>query len=107
MTNFLTEHTIGKIIKSIIDLNIESENKNFLFFDEPIIEDDYIINRVNTHSSYQSEEILPISWYSLKGTTLIKIYQKLKERKIYVTKNINGLTYKIKIDELSKYRFPV
>lgn len=101
MTNFLTEHTIGRIVKEIIDLNVESGNKNFLFFDEPIIEDDYIIDRINTHSPYQLEEILPLSWYSLKGTTLIKIHRKLKERKVYVPKNINGTTYKIKIDELS------
>jgi hypothetical protein len=98
--NFLTEHTIGRIIKEIIDLNIESQNKNFLFFDEPIIEDDYIIDRVNIHSPYQFEEILPLSWYLLKGSTLVKIHQKLKERKVYVPKNINGTTYKIKIDEL-------
>lgn len=99
--NFLTEHTIGRIIKEIIDLNIESKNKNFLFFDEPIIEDDYVIDRVNTYSPYQFEEILPLSWYLLKGTTLVKIHQKLKERKVYVPKNINGTTYKIKIDEVS------
>jgi hypothetical protein len=98
--NFLTEHTISRIVKEIIDLNVESNNKNFLFFDEPIIEDDYIIDRVNTHSPYQLEEILPLSWYLLKGSTLVKIYQKLKERKVYVPKNINGTTYKIKIDEL-------
>jgi hypothetical protein len=99
--NFLTEHTINRIIKEVIDLNVESENKNFLFFDEPIIEDDYIIDRVNTHSPYQLEEILPLSWYLLKGSTLVKIHQKLKERKVYVPKNINGTTYKIQIDELS------
>jgi len=100
MTNFLTEHTINRIIKEVIDLNVESQNKNFLFFDEPIIEDDYVIDRVNTHSPYQLEEILPLSWYLLKGTTLLKIHRKLKERKVYVPKNINGTTYKIKIDEL-------
>jgi hypothetical protein len=101
MTNFLTEHTIGRIIKEIIDLNMESQNKNFLFFDEPIIEDDYVIDRVNTHSPYQFEEILPLSWYLLKGSTLVKIHRKLKERKVYVPKNLNGTTYKIQIDELS------
>jgi hypothetical protein len=100
MTNFLTEHTINRIIKEVIDLNVESQNKNFLFFDEPITEDDYIIDRVNTHSPYQLEEILPLSWYLLKGTTLLKIHRKLKERKVYVPKNINGTTYKIRIDEL-------
>lgn len=101
MTNFLTEHIIGRIVKEIIDLNVESKNKNFLFFDEPIIDDNYIIDRINTYSPYQLEEILPLNWYSLKGTTLIKIHRKLKERKVYVPKNINGTTYKIKIDELS------
>jgi len=100
MTNFLTEHTINRIIKEVIDLNVESQNKNFLFFDEPIIEDDYVIDRVNTHSPYQLEEILPISWYLLKGSTLVKIHRKLKERKVYVPKNINGTTYKVQIDEL-------
>ena len=100
MTNFLTEHTINRIIKEVIDLNVEAKNKNFLFFDELIIEDDYVIDRVNTHSPYQLEEILPLSWYLLKGSTLVKIHRKLKERKVYVPKNINGTTYKIQIDEL-------
>ena len=94
--NFLTEHTINRIIKEVIDLNVESENKNFLFFDEHIV-----IDRVNTNSPYQFEEVLPLSWYLLKGSTLVKIHKKLKERKVYVPKNINGTTYKIKIDELS------
>ena len=100
MTNFLTEHTINRIIKEVIDLNVEAKNKNFLFFDELIIEDDYVIDRVNTHSPYQLEEILPLSWYLLKGSTLVKIHKKLKERKVYVPKNINGTIYKIQIDEL-------
>lgn len=100
MTNFLTEHTINRIIKEVIDLNVEANNKNFLFFDESIIEGKYIIDRVNIHSIYQFEEILPISWYLLKGSTLVKIHRKLIERKVYVPKNINGTTYKIKIDEL-------
>jgi len=100
MTNFLTEHIINRIIKEVIDLNVEAKNKNFLFFDELIIEDDYVIDRVNTHSPYQLEEILPLSWYLLKGSTLVKIHRKLKERKVYVPKNINGTTYKIQIDEL-------
>jgi hypothetical protein len=100
MTKFLTEHTINRIIKEVIDLNVEAKNKNFLFFDELIIEDDYVIDRVNTHSPYQLEEILPLSWYLLKGSTLVKIHRKLKERKVYVPKNINGTTYKIQIDEL-------
>ena len=100
MTNFLTEHTINRIIKEVIDLNVEAKNKNFLFFDELIIEDDYVIDRVNTHSPYQLEEILPLSWYLLKGSTLVKIHRKLKERKVYVPKNINGTIYKIQIDEL-------
>lgn len=98
--NFLTEHTINRIIKEVIDLNVESQNKNFLFFDEPIVEGDYVIDRVNTHSPYQLEEILPLSWYLLKGSTLVKIHRKLKERKVYVPKNINGTTYKVQIDEL-------
>ena len=100
MTNFLTEHTINRIIKEVIDLNVEAKNKNFLFFDELIIEDDYVIDRVNTHSPYQLDEILPLSWYLLKGSTLVKIHKKLKERKVYVPKNINGTIYKIQIDEL-------
>lgn len=101
MKNFLTKHIINRIKKEVIDLNVESKNSSFLFFDENIVEDNYIINRVTTEYPYQLEEVLPISWYALKGTTLIKIHNKLKERKVYVPLHINGITYKVKIDEIS------
>lgn len=100
MRNFLTEHIINRIKKEVIDLNVEAQNKSFLFFDENIIESKYIINRINTEHVYQFEEVLPISFYSLKGTTLTKIHKKLKERKVYVPININGIIYKTKIDEI-------
>ena len=54
--NFLTEHTINRIIKEVIDLNVESENKNFLFFDEHIIEDDYVIYFKNLQDTYRVDE---------------------------------------------------
>ena len=37
-----------------------------------------------------SEEILPDSWYTLQGSTLVEILDKIKNNKFYIYKKVNG-----------------
>ena len=96
--NFITKHTINRIRKETIDLNFEYNNNGFIYFDEPIIDNNILIDRINTESIYQLEEILPVNWSKVKGTTLLKIYNKLKKRMILIPYKLNGETYKLRIN---------
>lgn len=81
---FLTTELLNKITEETLKIFNDFEYTGFIYFDEPIVDNTYVINRVNSFSPFQKEKILPISWYMLKGHTLVKIYKRLKERKIYL-----------------------
>lgn len=86
--NFITTHLLNKISSETIRKYHIMNIKGFIFFNEPIQDGKYTIDRINKHSPYSKNEIIPISWYILKSETLLKIYEKLKEDKIYI-KNVN------------------
>jgi hypothetical protein len=86
--NFIKTHLLNKISTISIRKYYQFNVKGFIFFDEPIIDGKYTIDRVNKFSPYPKDEIIPISWYMLKSETLLKIYEKLKDDKIYI-KNVN------------------
>ena len=56
----------------------------FIFFDTTIKYGKYNIDRINKLSVFSKNEIVPISWNSLSSETLLKVYTKIKENKIYI-----------------------
>lgn len=86
--NFISKHLLNKIVSESIDKHHLWNIKGFIFFDKPIKDGKYNIDRINRYSPYAKNEIIPISWYMLKTETLLKIYEKLKENKIYI-KNVS------------------
>jgi len=98
--NFIT----SKLIDNIYVLVVKSQNKynhhHFFYFNEPIIEDDMVIDRINRWNPYVKEKMLPYTYYSLKGSTLIEIYEKIKNEQFYYWENKNNNYKKVILNEV-------
>jgi hypothetical protein len=96
--NFITRHLIDKIGEQLILKQATLKHEHFYYFDEPIKDGKRIIDRVNRSYPFVKEEILPITWYALDGTSLMEVYLKLKHNKFYVYKKLeDGKSYKTRI----------
>ena len=82
MVSFLTKHILNKISEETIRILNKTGSNTFIFFDAPIRDGKYLIDRVNKISPFEYDKVLPISWYRLDGLTILKIYNKLKNREI-------------------------
>ena len=40
----------------------------------------YIFVWVNSSEPFRKEEVLPLSWYGVNGTTLLEVYSELKDK---------------------------
>ena len=98
MADFIRTHLI-KIIKEEVKKKqkILNYDEGFFYFDKPIDDGNKIINRLNNYSIYTKDEILPIGWYHIKGTSLLEVYSKLKDEDVYIYKKIDGKSHKIRI----------
>ena len=58
-----------------------------MYFDEPVDAGTiYNIDRYGKGSVYLKDQLIPISWASLSGKTLMKMYEELKANRVYVMK---------------------
>ena len=87
------------MLKEIKQKQIDLNHDQFFWLDQPIDDGKRIINRVNMNP-YCKDEILPASWYMLKGKTLIEIYHKIKNNNFFIYKYTeDGKSNKIMINE--------
>jgi hypothetical protein len=83
MVSFLTAHILNKISEETKKILNETGSKaSFIFFDTPIRDGRYLIDRVNKISPFEYDKVLPISWYVLTNLTILEIYNKLKNREV-------------------------
>lgn len=95
--NFISRHLINKIEQLIIEKQTILNHKGFIYLDSPLIQGKKIINRLNCKNCYLKNEILPESYYSLDGQSLLSIYNTLKTNKVFIYREINGQYYKTRI----------
>jgi len=96
--NFILKHLIEKIYEEIKKKQAILKHDHFYYFDEPIKDGKRQIDRVNRWNPYIKNEVLPTSWYSLKGGSLVDAYKKLKNNDFYIYKNLDdGKSYKTRI----------
>lgn len=102
MINFLMAHIVRKVRERAKRI-CNGENYNgFIWLEQKIVDGRYTIDRIDERTAYAHDQILPISWYALKPNTILKIYRKIKQNEIYITKK-NGDEYvKQKPYELSE-----
>jgi hypothetical protein len=95
--DFITQHVIQQIERTIEEKRKVTKQTSFYYFNEPIKDGSRIINRVSRFNPFEKEEICSISWYALSGSTLVQIYDKLKNNDFFFYKNIEGKSYKAKL----------
>ena len=97
---FIKKFLLNKIDDKVESIFHKTKHDGFIYFDEPVSDEKYTIDRVSRLSPFKFDEIVPVDWYKLKGSTLLKIFEKIKKQELYIPKNINGVNYKFKIDEI-------
>ena len=95
--NFITTRVIAKIKEEIKDKQKILKHDGFFFFDKPINDGKKVIDRTTVVTPYPKEEIIPISWYNVKGTSLLEMYSQLKDNSFYIYKIYEGKSHKMRI----------
>lgn len=104
--NFITKHLISKIESLVIEKQRILKCDGFFYFDYEIEDPRIIINRINRWNVFPKEQILPISWYILDPSTLVDIFDRIKNNKFYAYKTIDKIDYRVRIkkdEELSRF----
>jgi hypothetical protein len=94
--DFLKTHLIKKIKSQVKEKQQILKHEGFLFFDTPIDDGKKVINRI-METPYPKEELLPIGWYNVKGSTLLDMYAQLKDNDFYIYKLYQGKSHKMRI----------
>jgi hypothetical protein len=95
--DFIRTHLISKIKDSIKEKQKILKFDGFFFLDSHIEDNKKTINRLNQYCIYPKEELIPLNWYQLKGTSLLDIYSQLKENNVYIYKMLDGKSHKMRI----------
>lgn len=95
--NFITKHIISKIEDLVIQKQRVLKCDGFFYFDNDIKDPRIIINRINRWNVFPKEQILPVSWYILEASTLLKIFDKIKNNKFYAYRTIDKIDYRVRI----------
>ena len=95
--DFIRTHLILKIKDSIKEKQKILKFDGFFFLDSHIEDNKKTINRLNQYCIYPKEELIPLNWYQLKGTSLLDIYSQLKENNVYIYKMLDGKSHKMRI----------
>lgn len=95
--NFISIHLVHSIEKILKEKQGQLKHDGLYYFDVPIINDDGVINRLSRWTPYKKGSESSCSWYSLKGGTLIKILNKLKNNEFYIYKKIENRDCKIRL----------
>lgn len=98
-SNIIRTHLIKRIfeISSKIRKITDVPEGSFVYFEEPIKSGTHVIDRFGRGSLFLKEQILPISWSSIKGQDLVKVHKTLKENKVYVLKIVGDTTFKSRV----------
>lgn len=98
MSNFIAIHLVSKIEKIVKQKEGVLKHSGFYYFNDPILDSrNGIVNRVNRWAPYLKEKVLPASWYSLKGSTLVQIFKRLKDNEFYIYKEVDGKDCKVRL----------
>lgn len=95
--DFIRTHIITKIKNQVKEKQDILKFDGFLYLDKDINDGKKKLNRVNNYNVFPKEEVLPISWYQIKGLSLLEIYSQLKDNNFYIYKMYEGKSHKMRI----------
>lgn len=102
--SFIKIHIISKIFTMIKNRGETLKYDGFLYFNEPIKCGDKVFDRVGSSNPFAFEEdrIMPVSFYTMDGKTLVEVFKRLKSNDFYIWKKLeDGKDYKIKLKKKS------
>jgi hypothetical protein len=85
---FLDTHLVIKIRDKVKAMDFTG----FVWLDKPVYDKNCVIDRFKM-DPYQSEEVLPLSWYALSRPARFKIYKALCNNEVYVKQKLNNDYY--------------
>ncbi len=97
MMNFIAIHLVHKIESEVKKKQGILKHDGFYYFNDPIKDGKRMVNRVNRWAPYRKDEILPCSWYTLRGGTLMSIFNNLKNNEFYIYKKVEGKDCKVRL----------
>lgn len=97
MSDFIRTHLITKIKDQVKEKQKILKFDGFLFLDKDIPDGEKKLNRLNQWNVYPKEELLPLSWYNIKGGSLLEVYSQLKDNSFYIYKILDGKSHKMRI----------
>ena len=104
--DFIREHLKSEIIRMANDLRARLQTHSFVFLEDPIptyrrIDEKKLllvyINRIGIEKLFLLEEIVPMEWSDVKNTQLMEIFNKLKDNKVFVYKDIQSKMMKCRV----------
>lgn len=96
MPDFIRAKLIAKIKDQVKIQHQILEFEGFLFLEREIPHGKKIINRLNRWSLYPKEELMPLNWMQISGSSLLDIYLQLRGNNFYIYKLNGDKSYKIK-----------
>jgi hypothetical protein len=93
----ISHYLVSKIIRMWLNVSNHFDHKGFFYFNETIEYGKSKIDRIGKGLIYCEDEIIPVTWGSLKGNHLMSIYSKVKDKKLYFYRESNGRHYKTKL----------
>jgi hypothetical protein len=97
---FLDTHLIIKIRDKVKSIN----HIGFIWLDKPIYDKNFVIDRIKM-DPYQSEEVLPLSWYAISRNARLEIYKALDKNEVSIKKTL-GDGYYLTIKPEKKLKIP-
>jgi hypothetical protein len=94
--NYIKNKVTKKLISEIKKRQTSFTHNGFFFFNEPIIVDDLILDRVSDWAIYEYDKILPKKFSIVSGKILFFALKKILNDEFYIFKTINGKSYRIK-----------
>lgn len=96
--DIIKRHLIVSILDKI-ELYLESYDTNFIYFNKPVFDPKFgKIDRMNKWAPFREDEITPVGYSLLSGSTLLKMWMNIKKSKIhyYYFKGSDYIKVKIK-----------
>lgn len=100
MIDFIKLHLVNSIRIECMKICTKYNYQGFIWLDDEVTnatDGKSTINRINERDAFESDKILPISYYLLKPKALISINNSLKNNNFYILRRENNSLIKVKI----------
>jgi len=96
-SSFIREHLEDQVIDNAGDIRDKLESNSFVFLEDPIplvvkvfgYEKTISLNRIGVVNIYAKDELESVNWEDITNRTLLEIFYRIKENKVFVYKRFS------------------